>query len=250
PLLKDKGLSLYCVDLPGHGHSSHLSAGQSYYLFWDGVHFLRRIVKYFNWEEVTLIGHSLGGGIAFLYAAIYPNDVKKYISIDIASPSVRNVAKMCDLLGHSVDRFLSYESKTIDQMPCYQYDEMVDLVFEAYAGSVNKQGCEIMLKRGMKRATHKEGYLFTRDPRLKTAALGFMTIDQILELASRIKCEVMNIRATIRTKLDNPEYYDLILDTIEKQAKKLERHVFNGTHHLHLNDAESIFPNIHRFLIS
>ncbi|KAJ8953609.1 hypothetical protein NQ318_003033 [Aromia moschata] len=87
PLLRDKGLSVYCIDLPGHGFSSHLPPGQSYYIFWDGVHFLRRIVKHFNWNDIIILGHSLGGAIAFLYAAMYPDDVKKYISIDIASPA-------------------------------------------------------------------------------------------------------------------------------------------------------------------
>lgn len=250
PILRDRGLSLYCIDLPGHGFSSHLPPGQIYYLFWDGVHFLRRIVNYFNWKEITIVGHSLGGGIAFLYASIYPDDVKKYVSIDIASPSVRNFKKLCNQMGVSVDRFLSYEKKTIEDVPCYGYDEMLDIILDAHAGSIDRQGCEIMLRRGMKPATHKEGFIFTRDPRLKFAALGMMTIDQVLEFASRIKCEVMNIRAVPGYQFDHPEYYNLVLDTIEKQAKKLERHFIEGTHHLHLTDAENVAPHIYNFLTS
>lgn len=57
--------------------------GHKYYIWWDGVHYLRRIVHYFNWSNITILGHSLGGGIAFLYSAIYPKEVKKYISIDL-----------------------------------------------------------------------------------------------------------------------------------------------------------------------
>lgn len=250
PILRERGLSLYCIDLPGHGLSSHLPGGQSYYIFWDGVHILRRIVNHFGWKEITILGHSLGGAIAFLYAAVFPDSVKKYVSIDIASPSIRNIKKMCDILGPSVDKFLSYETKTVEHMPCYEYDEMLNLVYDAYAGSVTREGCEVILKRGMKPATHKKGYLFTRDPRLKTAALGFMAMDQVLELASRITCEVLNIKAASGLKHDNPHHYDMVLDTIEKQAKKMERHVFDGTHHLHLNDAESIAPCVYNFLLS
>ncbi|VEN35696.1 unnamed protein product, partial [Callosobruchus maculatus] len=77
PLLVKGGLSVYCIDLPGHGFSSHLPPGQIYYIFWDGIHYLRRIVKHFNWKNIKLIGHSLGGGIAFLYAAVYPKDVDR-----------------------------------------------------------------------------------------------------------------------------------------------------------------------------
>lgn len=63
PILKDKGLSLYCIDLPGHGFSSHIPKGQNYYLFWDGVHIIRRIVQHFGWKDISIIGHSLGGAI-------------------------------------------------------------------------------------------------------------------------------------------------------------------------------------------
>lgn len=64
PILRDKGLSLYCIDLPGHGFSTHLPKGMKYYLFWDGIQYVRRVVKYFGWKDVSLIGHSLGGAIS------------------------------------------------------------------------------------------------------------------------------------------------------------------------------------------
>lgn len=47
-----KDVSVLCIDLPGHGHSTHLPPGQSYYIFWDGVVFLRRIVKHYKWDKV------------------------------------------------------------------------------------------------------------------------------------------------------------------------------------------------------
>ncbi|VEN49436.1 unnamed protein product [Callosobruchus maculatus] len=251
PLLVKGGLSVYCIDLPGHGFSSHLPPGQIYYIFWDGIHYLRRIVKHFNWKNIKLIGHSLGGGIAFLYAAVYPKDVDRYVSIDIASPSVRIAKKMVDLMGHAVDKFMEYETKSVNSMPCYVYDEMVDLVYDAYKGTVTRKGCEIMLRRGMKPAVHKEGhYVFTRDPRLKTVALGFMTLDQVLEFASRIKCRVMVITASTGLRNDIPEAYDKVLDTLEQSADIFEHVKFEGTHHLHLNDAETIAPCTIKFLCS
>ncbi|KAG5899762.1 hypothetical protein JTB14_006099 [Gonioctena quinquepunctata] len=250
PLLKEKGLSMYCIDLPGHGFSSHLPQGLSYFLFWEGIHFLRRIVKHFNWKEITIIGHSLGGGIAFLYAATFPNDVKRYVGIDIASPSVRDPQKMLDALGPSIDKFLEYEEKCVRQLPCFNYKEMIDIVEHAHKGSIDRAGCEIMMRRGMRKLNDSEGYAFTRDPRLKVASLGFMTIDQVMIFASRITCEVMNIRASPGLKFDPSEYYGMVLDEIEKHARKLERHVVPGTHHLHLKDAQSVAEIIYEFVKS
>ncbi|XP_050311138.1 probable serine hydrolase isoform X2 [Anthonomus grandis grandis] len=189
PLLKARGHSVLCIDLPGHGFSSHLAEGHKYYIWWDGVHYLRRIVKYFKWSDIIVLGHSLGGGIAFLYAAVYPKEVRKYISIDLASPSVRDLKKSCDVLGYAIDKFLSYEMLTQDSVPCYPYNEMLDILVDAHKGSVTREGCEILLKRGMKPAKDKEGHFyFTRDPRLKLSALGFLTLEQVMELASRIIC--------------------------------------------------------------
>ncbi|CAH1180406.1 unnamed protein product [Phaedon cochleariae] len=250
PRLRSRGLSVFCVDLPGHGFSSHIPQGQSYYLFWDGVQYLRRIVKHFDWKNISVIGHSLGGGIAFLYAAIFPNEVEKYVSIDIASPSVRSPKKMVDVLGSSMDKFLAYESKPVLEVPCYDYEDMLDVLVDAHAGSINRSGCEIMLKRGMKSSKNGSGFVFTRDPRLKVSAAGFMTIEQVLEFASRITCEVLNIRASPGLKFDNPEHYTAVLDEMEKSAKRLERQVVEGTHHLHLNDADSVAPIICDFLLA
>lgn len=60
----------------------------------------------------------------------------------------------------------------------------------------------------------------------------------------------MNIRAVNGHKSDVPAHYDLVLDTIENQAKMVQRHVVDGTHHLHLNDGSSVSEIIHNFLVS
>lgn len=48
------------------------------------------------------------------------------------------------------------------------YEEMVDIVEDAYSGSLTRESCEIMLRRGMYRnPDNPELYHFARDPRLK-----------------------------------------------------------------------------------
>lgn len=116
----------------------------------------------------------------FLYAAVYPDDVEKYISLDIASPSVKDPETMVSVCGDSVDRFLKFENLKPEQQPCYVYEEMLDIVREGYKGSVTDEGCEILMRRGTRPAEHKKGcHIFTRDPRLKVAALGFMCMEQV-----------------------------------------------------------------------
>lgn len=46
----------------------------------------------------------MGGAIGFLYAASFPDDVEKLISLDIASPVVRDTETVVNMTGASVDR--------------------------------------------------------------------------------------------------------------------------------------------------
>ncbi|XP_043787817.1 probable serine hydrolase isoform X2 [Apis laboriosa] len=247
PLLCDE-ISVLCLDMPGHGLSSHYPKSQYYYVYWDGIILLRRIVKYFKWKKVKLLGHSLGGAISFLYAAFYPDEVEFMISLDIASPSVKDVTKNVAILSDSIDKFLKYELLQSDSIPSYSYDEVLSIVEDAYKGSITRESAIILMKRGLRPANESERYYFSRDPRLKVSALGTISLDMVLVYATRIKCAYLNIRAIPGLKLDYPESYDKVLDQIKIGAKKFEYHKVEGTHHVHLNYPEKIAPIINSFI--
>ncbi|PNF38251.1 putative serine hydrolase [Cryptotermes secundus] len=254
-------LSLYapvlCIDLPGHGFSSHCPRGQFYYLWWDGLILVRRIVKHYQWDKITILGHSLGGTIGFMYAATFPQDVEKFICIDIAGPSVRPLQYFAQQTGRAVDQFLAYENMSEETVPAYTHDEMLKLMLQAYKGSLTDESCEIMLKRGALPVVASDSidvtddrFRFSRDSRLKIGFLGFLSLDMTLEYASKITCEVLNIRGKAGMQFDPPENYHIILDRIRQSAKKLELHEVEGTHFLHLNNPESVCPIIVAFLKS
>lgn len=125
---------------------------------------------------MRLLGHSLGGAISFLYAASFPDEVDAIISLDIASPSVRDIAKTAAITGEHIDKFLKYEMLTLDNIPCYEYTEMIDIVEKAYDGSITRESAEILMKRGMQQAYEKGKYYFSRDSRLKVKSFLFCTI--------------------------------------------------------------------------
>ncbi|XP_017767022.1 PREDICTED: probable serine hydrolase [Eufriesea mexicana] len=247
PLLSSN-VAILALDLPGHGLSSHLSAGQFYYIFCDGLITLRRVVKYYNWNKVRLLGHSLGGAISFLYAACYPDEVDFMISLDIASPSVKDITKSSAITGDSIDKFLKYESLKPDSIPSYSYEEVLNIVEDAYSGSITREGAIILMKRGLKPSSEPEQYYFSRDPRLKVSVLGMISLDLALAYATRIKCAYLNIRAVPGMKLDHPESYDSVLDQIKVGAARFEYHKIEGTHHVHLNNPEKIAPIINSFI--
>ncbi|XP_024945207.1 probable serine hydrolase isoform X2 [Cephus cinctus] len=246
PLISEE--AILCIDLPGHGYSSHHPEGQFYYVFWDGVIVLRRLVKHYKWDKVKLMGHSLGGAISFLYAAAYPDEVEFLICLDIASPNVRNITHIANITGDHIDRYLKYECLTPESIPCYEYDEMINIVLEAYKGDITRESAEILMRRGMQPASKPGFYHFSRDPRLKVSMLGMLSMDLVMAFAARIKCNYLNIRAVPGYPLEQPENYDKVMNQIKLGAKKFVYKHVEGSHHVHLNNPERIAPIIQEFL--
>ncbi|XP_011309029.1 probable serine hydrolase [Fopius arisanus] len=245
-----KNQSYLCLDLPGHGLSSHLHEGQYYFVYWQGVMLLRRVVRHFQWNKVKIMGHSMGGAIGFLYAASYPKDVEVLICLDIAGPLVRDDFRCVEMAGDQIDKCLAYEKSDATNRPTYDYDSMIDIVEDAYKGSITRAGAEILLKRGSQPSPIPGQYYFTRDPRLKVSYLGNFNGELLKAFAEKITCAYLNIKADKGSRNDGKGRYPDILDTIKKSADKFEYHEFEGTHHMHLNDPETVAPVIMNFLKS
>lgn len=67
PLIIRDNMKIVSVDQPGHGLSSHLT-GTGYDFLLDGLGAIHRVVRHFGWSKVTLIGHSYGSILSFVYA--------------------------------------------------------------------------------------------------------------------------------------------------------------------------------------
>ncbi|XP_063973881.1 probable serine hydrolase isoform X2 [Diachasmimorpha longicaudata] len=249
PLIANS-VPLLCIELPGHGYSSHLHDGVFYYVFWDGVILLRKIVKHYKWDKIKIMGHSLGGAIGFLYAATYPDEVDLLICLDIASTTVRDIGQCVSSTGAFIDKYLKYEKLDPENMPCYDYDEMLDTVMDAYRGSITKEGAKVLMKRGTQPASLPGKHYFTRDPRLKVSMLGAFSMDMTNAYAEKITCAYLNIRAKSGLKWDYPNHYQEILNIIKKSASRFEYHEVEGSHHVHLNNPEVVAPIILNFLKS
>ncbi|XP_075237684.1 putative serine hydrolase [Lycorma delicatula] len=248
PLLSPE-ISLLCVDLPGHGLSSHYPKGMAYYLFWDTLILIRRIAKHYKWEKISILGHSLGGAAGFLYAAIYPNDIDKLISIDVACPRVAKTDVLIKQAADCIDKSLKYEKLDDSCTPQYTYDEMIKVALDGHHGSLTRESCEILMERGMAPLDDGSGKLkFSRDPRLKVSGLAMFAYDEVLTYASKIKCEYLNIRGVPGLKFEIPELYEHCLDKIKESAAKFEYHKIPGTHHVHLNDPSAVAGIINEFL--
>jgi pimeloyl-ACP methyl ester carboxylesterase len=63
------------IDLPGHPGGEPCTSIDDY------VEWLRGYIRERAYRDLVLVGHSLGGAIAFLYALKYPEDLKGIVSV-------------------------------------------------------------------------------------------------------------------------------------------------------------------------
>ncbi len=67
-------------DLRNHGHSPHYPS----HTYEDMVEDIHALVKFLKLDKLTLLGHSMGGKVAMLYALKYEQTVRRLIVADIA----------------------------------------------------------------------------------------------------------------------------------------------------------------------
>lgn len=115
-------IQVYALDLLGHGaHSIDLLKD---YNIESQVEYLHQFIKHSINQPVHIVGNSMGGAIASLYAAKYPDDIKTLMLISPAG--VHDVPSEMDklieqgnnpLIANSVDQFFDVVDFVMEDQP-------------------------------------------------------------------------------------------------------------------------------------
>ncbi|KAK3851773.1 hypothetical protein Pcinc_041594 [Petrolisthes cinctipes] len=237
--------SLISIDFPGHGLSSRYPVGGFGHLI-SNVIVVERVMQHFGWNEVNILGHSMGAGIGLLYAGTFPEKVKKLAMIDLIKPMSTSAADQPGRTALGISDLIKAESRLDSNPPSYEYDVIVDKMVKSYGNSLTEESAKILLKRGSVRQPDGS-YSFSYDPRLKTRGVLGMTIEQMKEYGKRLECELMILKASLGPVYEQQEIYDEFLNVYKKKAEKFMYHTVEGTHHIHLNNPELIAPLLNKF---
>ena len=90
-----KDYHIIAPDLRGHGDSQWEASGN--YTQISYVYDIAQLLQQKNMHDVTVIGHSLGGAIALMYTALFPERVKKLVAIEGMGPSPSLAAKQAEI---------------------------------------------------------------------------------------------------------------------------------------------------------
>lgn len=248
PLLP-KDQSFLAIDLPGHGLSSRVPDGMAYHSM-DNLYLLNFLCKEYNWDKISLLGHSMGSVLSFMFASVFPHKVDLLIQIDALKPHIYNPERVAANLEERIENFMLADQRNQEKSepPAYTYDDMVERLESGTMGSVTKDCAQYLLKRNIKRSEKFPGkFYFTRDSRLKFNYSTSFSQQVSVALAKKLKMPHLFIKAKNSPYYERREYFDEVIDIL-KENSKFENHTIDSTHHLHLTEPEKVAPLISDFI--
>ncbi|XP_070768293.1 serine hydrolase-like protein [Enoplosus armatus] len=246
PLLP-KECRYVAVDAAGHGFSSHRPPGV-FYSFPAYVADVRRIVDGLQWTKFSIIGHSMGGNIAAMFSALYPEMVDAVVLLDSFGFLPIDPTETSKVMRQGMDEMLQYDKKTEEKKRVYTYEKAAERLLAANP-TLSEQSVRLLLERGLVQV--EGGFVFSRDLRVNFKNIVRISLEQSLEMQSRIKASVLVVLADKGFGAKFPETNRQKLTSTLLQGYRDRNHTVvtaPGDHHVHLNDPEVVAPIVSDFL--
>ncbi|KTC83861.1 alpha/beta fold hydrolase [Legionella cincinnatiensis] len=228
---------LIAVDLPGHGHSSHLPQGCHYHFF-DGIFIVIEILNALKIDKVHLLGHSMGACLASLIGGVIPERFLSLILIEGLGPFSHPGETACQQL-RDYAHFLTQKSK---KSKGYDHLESAALA-RAFKGYVSMDIAKTLCERSL---VEKRGKFYWRhDPRLLARSPLRMTETQILSCLKEITAKTYLLIANQGFSFD-AEITKNRINTV----KNLTLKKMNGGHHIHMEQPEVVGQLLTDFMMN
>lgn len=145
----NRNLGFLSVDFPGHGFSSRLPLG-IFYNFSSYILTIKSISDYFKWPKISLMGHSLGGIISYIYTMLYTKEVDFLVCLDGAKPMIPLDKK--GILGRNLASFFKYNNQAVNtnsEPPSYTMEEIVQKICLPNNKSVSPENAKYIIERNI-----------------------------------------------------------------------------------------------------
>lgn len=209
----------------------------------------KRVVDHMRWSTFVCIGHSLGGQVAILFAAVYPAHVEKLVMLDSAGPTETYPEDLGSYMREALDVQLQSEDRiwTGSKLPP-QYaspEAALDHVKRRILGSLTDDAGRVLMTRCLQPGPDNK-YVLINDVRLKVPYSDFFSVEQYRDVVQNVKCPTLCVKAT-----ESEVYYSTILRVfidLYRTNPNFRIVVVEGTHDVHLNYPHRVAPFVNTFL--
>lgn len=235
PYLKE--FRLVSLDLPGHGLSEHRPSGSSYH-FSDIIVDVLEVLHVLGWQRFSLLGHSMGAGVASYLAGTIPEKICSLILIEGLGSLAQDAEKMPEILRESAEQWQHLAHK---KLPIYP-DVETAVKVRHHVGGIEESSVRTLVARGLQPVDG--GFTWRSDPRLKIKSRHYLTEEQACAFLEEITAPVLLIEAE-NAKQD--QWKELLRKRIP-YIKNLQHRKVSGDHHLHLDNPQEVAAVIREFL--
>lgn len=236
PLLAERW-QVVALDLRGHGRSAHIAAG-AWYHYLDYFDELRAVLDHFGWARADLLGHSLGGTLASVFAALYPERVGDLLLIEALGPLTTTLDDALPQLRRALDQHAAFSARR----PLRVFATLDEAIAARVAANDLSAGAaRALVERGV--TAVDGGYSWSSDPRLTLASPQRYTEAQVLAMLGAIRAPTLLLLA-------EPATHYLPTPMMDARAARVAGIVVErlaGGHHLHLEDPHPVAQAIHAF---
>jgi pimeloyl-ACP methyl ester carboxylesterase len=212
------------LDLPGHGASAHLPPGLAYH-YVDYVRAAIAAADALRLDRFSLLGHSLGAGIASLAAAAVPARVRELLLVE-------GLGAMADDGSRTLERFREGLAALQERPRALRVFPDMDAAIAARVAVSNMPAALVhgMVTRSL--AKVDGGYSWRSDPRLAASTPVRLAETQVMSL-------LLGIEAKTTLVLAEPAMPYMDADTLQMRIDcvgDIRVHRVPGGHHLHLEE--------------
>jgi pimeloyl-ACP methyl ester carboxylesterase len=234
-----KPLWIVAPDCRGHGDSGWVGAG-GYYHFPDYLFDLDSLIAALAVRSVTLMGHSMGGTISFLYTGTFPHRVKKLILVEGIGPLGMHFADAPARMEKWISEVRIQEQRTT---PDYSSIEEAAKRLQRKNLRLSSDLAVLLARWGMKRKDNGK-WTWKFDPLHRTIAPQPFYLGQALEFFRRIECPALIVQGKESRQAVRPD----MEQRLEAIAHRTLAVIPDAGHMIHHDNPEGLASVVAKFL--
>jgi len=185
----------------------------------------------------VLMGHSMGGAVGTLYAALYPNELTKMILLDIVGPVSTPAEKLPEQMREALVQLDSPKARQR-----HYYADFQTAVQTRAEKGLSLEAAATLASRSV--VCDEKGCYWDMDPRLRVLSTMSLSEEQVTAFMQQISCPVLAVLSKV---------FWASRQAMLQRRKPLLRtarfHELDGSHHQHMEaEAATIAALINEFL--